>query len=119
MIEHPTHYTDLLRRRWADEMSLTVSEQCELDLHLLICPQCAYQHAQGLSYEDPEGANQLLRDMERTLTAERLTPFLRNLAQATQQRQPLTDFQQWLWWLLQRNREAMGWFRLLEDIYSI
>ena len=114
MSKHPDYYSALLRRRFHDGESLTETEDRELELHLLICPQCAFECTQLLSAEDPSAAAERLRNMERAMTADRLTPFLHELALTMQWGEPLSDFQRWLWWYLQRNNELLGRFRLFE-----
>lgn len=40
MKQHPDFYTHLLKRRLADDSTLSDTERRELDAHLLICPVC-------------------------------------------------------------------------------
>ena len=114
MTPHPTYYTALLRRRCAADPSLTPGQRRELDTHLLSCPQCNYDYAELLRSHDPALAERLVHTLENALTADLVTPYLRDLAQAIQSGQPLTGFQRMLWHFLGRDRESLGHFRLLE-----
>ena len=114
MTPHPTYYTALLRRRCAADPSLTPGQRRELDAHLLSCPQCNYDYTELLRPHDPALAERLVRALENALTADLVTPYLRDLAQAIQSGQPLTGFQRMLWQFTCRDREALGRFRLLE-----
>lgn len=111
---HPIYYTELLRRRFAGDPALTSAERKELDLHLLICPECNYDYARLLLPHAPEVAEALLQGLETKLTAELVTPYLRDLAGALRGQNPLTGFQQMLWRFVCQDREALGRFRLLE-----
>ena len=111
---HPSYYSDLLRRQVAGEPALTPTERQELDLHFLICLQCNYDYAQLLRPDDPAEAKTWLRNLKGKLTADRVMPYLRDLVRAVQAGQPLTGFQDLLWWFIQRDREALGYFRLVE-----
>ena len=111
---HPTYYTDLLRRRFAGHPALTPAERKELDLHLLICPECNYDYARLLLPRAPEMAEQLLQGLETRLTADLVTPYLRDLARAFQGEIGLNGFQQMLWRFVCQDREALGRFRLAE-----
>lgn len=118
MSTHPSYYTDLVQRWFRDDPSLMPRERQELDLHLLICPQCSYDYAWLLRSQAPEKSEALLRSLEGTLTAELVTPYLRDLVWTVHAGQPLTGFQCLLWQFVHRDREALGRFRLLEaDVY--
>ena len=114
MSTHPAYYTALLRRRFTGDPKLTQDERRELDLHLLICPQCNYDYAELLMPHEPLAARHLMATLEDALTPDLVTPYLRDLARATLAGQSLTGFQRAVWRFLQRNREAMGRYRLLE-----
>ncbi len=114
MNTHSTHHTTLLRRRFAGDPSLTPGQRRELDTHLLFCPQCNYDYAELLRPQNAEMADELLRTLENALTADLVTPYLRDLAQTFRDNQPLTGFQRLLWRFVQRDRETLGRFRLLE-----
>jgi hypothetical protein len=111
---HPTYYSDLLRRRFTGHPPLTPAERRELDLHLLICPECNYDYARLLLPHVPETAEALFQGLEGVLTADLVTPYLRDLVRAFQEQQPLTGFQQLLWRFVSGDPEALGRFRLLE-----
>jgi hypothetical protein len=111
---HPTFYRDLLRRRFVGDPALTPAERRELDLHLLICPECNYDYARLLLPQAPEMADTLLRNLEGALTTDLVFPYLRDLARALHTQQPLTGFQELLWRFICHDREALGQFRLLE-----
>ena len=111
---HPNYYYDLLRRRVASDPVLTPTEHQELDLHLLICLQCNYHYAQLLRPDHSEEAETWLRTLEARLTADGVIPYLRDLVRAIQAGQLLTGFQGLLWRFIQRDQEALGYFRLVE-----
>ncbi|MDD3828910.1 MAG: zf-HC2 domain-containing protein [Anaerolineae bacterium] len=111
---HPDYYRDLLRRRFAGDPSLTPAERKELDLHLLICPECNYDYARMLLPSVPGVAEGLLRDLEGALTAELVAPYLHDLARARYESPDLEGFQELLWRYVCSNREALGRFRLAE-----
>jgi len=111
---HPTFYSDLLRRRFAGDPALTPAERKELDLHLLICPECNYDYARLLLPHAPELAELLLERLGGALTADLVTPYLRELVRAVHGQRPMSDFQRFLWHLVCRDREMLGRFRLLE-----
>lgn len=118
---HPLYYTDLLRRRFAGDPPLSPAERHELDLHLLICPQCNYDYSRMLLPHTPDLAEALLSDLEGTLNADLVTPYLRDLVRAVRGKQPLTGFLDLLWRFICRDREALGRFRLMEaewDLYG-
>ena len=114
MPRHPPYYSELVRRRATDDPPLSLAERQELDLHLRICPRCGHDLAERLRPRDPGAAQALLDAQAATLTAEQVTPYLRELAQAARAGLPFTAFQRWLWAFLLRDREAMGRFRLVE-----
>ena len=114
MSQHPTYYRDLLRRRFQADPGLTPAERHELDLHLLICPECNFDYARMLVPRAPQVAEALMRDLESALTADLVTPYLRDLAKAFTGGQPLGEFHQLLWQFISRNPEALGRFRLAE-----
>ena len=114
MTTHPVYYATLLRRQFDGDPDVTPVERRELDLHLLICPQCNYDYAELLMPRDPHGAQQVVSALESTLTADMVTPYLRDLARTVRAGRPLSGFQRLLWRFLCRDREAMGRFRLLE-----
>jgi hypothetical protein len=114
MMTHPTYYAELLRRRFAGDPALTPAERKELDLHLLICPECNYDYARLLLPRAPEVAEALLQGLEKRLTADLVTPYLHELARAFKGQTALSGFQQMLWRFVCQDREALGRFRLLE-----
>lgn len=114
MTQHPTYYRDLLRRRFAGNPALTPAERRELDLHLLICPECNYDYARLLLPHAPETAEALLQDLEGVLTADLVAPYLQELARAFKIGQQLTEFQGLLWRFVSQDPETLGHFRLLE-----
>lgn len=114
MPQHPPYYAELVRRRVAADPPLSLTERRELELHLRICPRCAYDLADRLRPGDPEAARTRLVELEGRLTAEQVTPYLRELAQAIRVGGSLTAFQRFLWSFLLRDREAMGRYRLFE-----
>lgn len=111
---HPPYYTELVRREFFDDPELTPTERRELELHLLICPQCNYDYAQLLMPYDAQQAARRLGAMENALTAELVTPYLRDLARTRRSGQPLNGFQHMVWQFLCRDQEALGRYRLLE-----
>ncbi len=111
---HPIFYRDLLRRRFAGDPALTPAERRELDLHLLICPECNYDYARLLLPGAPELARSTFDALEGALTADLVTPYLHDLARALRSEQPLTGFQELLWRFVCRDRESLGRLRLLE-----
>ena len=111
---HPTYYRDLLRRRFAGDPALTPAERRELDLHLLICPECNYDYARLLLPKAPETAEALLQDLEGALTADLVTPYLHDLARTLKRQEPLSGFQRMLWQFVCQDRETLGRFRLFE-----
>jgi hypothetical protein len=111
---HPPYYTELVWREFHGDPELTPAERRELELHLLICPQCNYEYAQLLLPDEPQKATQRLQAMENALTAELVTPYLRDLARAVRSGRPLTGFQHMVWQFVCRDREALGRYRLLE-----
>jgi hypothetical protein len=129
MGEHPDYYTALLNRRLATETArapstdpaqpLTPAERREMELHLSICPQCSHDYASLLMSHAPRRARRLLRDVEDSLTADSVKPYLRDLAQAIQARRPLTGFQRLVWRFVCQDRETLGRFRLIEaDVWA-
>ncbi len=114
MHTHPDYYTELVRRRVTGDPPLTARQQHELDLHLYICVECNDEYARLLEARAPAAAKALRRDLESRLTADMITPYLRDLALTLFAGQPLTDFQLIVWGFVQRDPEALGRFRLLE-----
>ena len=114
MTVHPAYYAALLRRQFDGDPDLTPVERRELDLHLLICPQCNYEYAELLMPHDPQSARRLMSAIEGALTPDLVTPYLRDLAHAVRADCPLTGFQRMLWRFVERDRETLGRFRLLE-----
>ena len=111
---HPTYYTDLLQRRFSADPALTPGERRELDLHLLICPECNYDYARLLLPRAPDAAESLLEGLEGALTADLVTPYLRDLVHAIHGDRPMTGFLRLLWQFVCCDREALGRFRLME-----
>ena len=111
---HPEYYTDLVRRRVTGHPALTPAERQELDLHLYICAKCNYDYAELLQPRAPQAAEALRQDLQRRLTADMVTPYLRDLAWTLYLGQPLSGFQRMIWRFLERDQEALGRFRLLE-----
>lgn len=114
MSPHTTYWTTLLRRRFAADPTLTPHQRRELDTHLMFCPQCNYEYAQLLRPQDPELAHDLLHTLEAALTADLITPYLRELARTMRAGHSLTGFQHMLYCFVIQDREALGRFRLLE-----
>ena len=114
MNTHPDYYRDLLRRRFAGDPSLTPAERKELDLHLLICPECNYDYAHLLLPRTQEAAERLLQGLERGLTVDLVAPYLPELARTIHDSRPLDGFQQMLWRFVCSDHEALGHFRLAE-----
>jgi hypothetical protein len=113
-MSHPAYYTDLLRRRFSADPALTPAERRELDLHLLICPECNYDYTRLLLPHAPDAAESLLEELEGALTADLVTPYLRDLVQAVRGDRPMTGFLWLLWQFVCRDHEALGRFRLME-----
>lgn len=111
---HPSFYTELLRRRFTGDPSLTPAERRELDLHLLICPECNYDYSRLLVPQAPELAERLAQTLAGALTADLVTPYLADLARAMRAGRPLTGFQRLLWQFVSGDREALGRYRLFE-----
>ena len=115
MSRHPTFYRDLLRRRFHADPRLTPAERHELDLHLLICPECNFDYARMLvPPQAPQVAEAFLRNLEGALTADLVTPYLGDLARAVAGGGTLNEFHQLLWHFVSHNPEALGRFRLAE-----
>ncbi len=114
MARHPEFYTDLLRRRFTHDPPLTPDERHELDLHLLICPECNFDYAHLLFAETPHQAETRLRQIDEELSVDVVTPYLRDLARAQRAGRPLTAFQRMIWAFVCRDREALGCFRAIE-----
>jgi len=114
MPNHPVFYTDLLRRRFAGSPPLTPAERAELDLHLLICPQCNYDYAALLVTQAPERAEAYLEQWVAALDADAVTPYLRDVARARRAGRPLSDFQERIWQFVCRDPAALGNYRLIE-----
>jgi hypothetical protein len=114
MSQHPTFYRDLLRRRFHADPGLTHAERQELDLHLLICPECNFDYARMLVPQAPQVAEALLHDLEGAFTADLVAPYLGDLARAFAGGGTLSKFYQLLWHFVSRNPEALGRFRLAE-----
>lgn len=114
MTYHPDYYTHLLERRLAGDPDLSPAERYELDLHMLICLQCNYTYAEWLHNREPERAEQLMQQVERALTTDRVIPYLDDLAQVLHSRHALTGFQEMLWRYVQRDAEAMTWLNVAQ-----
>ncbi len=114
MPNHPNFYTDLLRRRFTGDPRLTLPERAELDLHLLICPQCNYDYASLLVVQAPERAAAYLAQFEAALDTDAVTPYLRDLARARRAGRPLSGFQERIWQFVCRDPVALGHYRLIE-----
>jgi len=111
---HPPFYTTLLHRRLAGDLTLTPEERQELDLHLLVCPQCNYDAAQLLQPRYSGAAAQLRQRLTAVLTVELVLPYLPDLAQAIRAGRPLTGFQELVWDFVAHNPVALGYLGLLE-----
>jgi hypothetical protein len=103
---HPDFYTDLLRRRFFPDPPLTPAERHELDLHLLICPQCNYDYAVLLAPGAPDRAANFLEQLQDELTADIAAPFLLDVARARRAGRPLSGFQSLVWELVCRDAAA-------------
>lgn len=114
MNRHPSYYAELLQRRAGDHAPLSLQEEQELTLHLLICPACQFRHIEILREQDPARARELLGELWASLTTDLVTPHLRQLAKSRLAGRPLTGFQHLLWQYAQRDRETLGRYRLLE-----
>lgn len=114
MTNHPNFYTDLLRRRFTAGLPLTPAEREELDLHLLICPQCNYDYAALLVVQAPERGAAYLEQLAAALEADAVTPYLHALARARRAGRPLTAFQECLWQFVCRDAAALANYRLVE-----
>jgi len=111
---HPGYYTELVRRLVSADPPLDETERQELQLHLATCLRCSYQHAELLCSLDPQQAGEILAKLDARLTPDVVVPYLRDLARMVRAGRSLSGFQRFLWCFLQRNREAMGRFCLLE-----
>ncbi len=114
MPNHPSFYTDLLRRRFTGDAPLTPAERAELDLHLLICPQCNYDYAALLVAQAPERAATYLEQFTAALEADIVTPYLHALARARRAGRPLDGFQECIWQFICRDPTALANYRLVE-----
>jgi hypothetical protein len=114
MLNHPSFYTELLRRRFMGSPHLTPLERAELDLHLLICPQCNYDYATLLVIQAPERTADYLERFTAALDADAVTSDLQALARARRAGRPLSDFQQCIWQFVCRDPVALGNYRLIE-----
>ena len=114
MPNHPNFYTDLLRRRFTGGPPLTPPERAELDLHLLICPQCNYDYATLLVAQAPERGEAYLEQFADALEADAVTPYLRELARTRRAGRPLSGFQESIWQFVCRDPFALGNYRLIE-----
>lgn len=114
MPNHPDFYTDLLRRRFTGSPPLTPAERAELDLHLLICPQCNHDYATLLVVQAPERAEGYLAQFAAALEADVVTPYLHDLARARRAGRPLSGFQECIWQFVCRDPLALGAYRLIE-----
>mgnify|MGYP001015856570 CR=1 FL=1 len=114
MDEHPDFYDRLLQRQLDGDPTLTYREYRELDLHLLICPRCTYYVAARMAGEPL--AAQLRARLRTMLTAERVTPYMEELAAALHAQRPLSGFQGFLWDFIREDRRALGRFRLVEAV---
>ncbi len=114
MDRHADVYTDLLRRRFTGDPSLTAAERRALDGHLLTCPQCNYDYAELLLRVAPERATRYLERLAGDLTPDLVAPFLAGLARARREARPLTGFQQMVWQFACRDPAAMARLRELE-----
>jgi hypothetical protein len=119
MTRHPDYYTELLRRRFTGDPPLTPTEHRELELHLLICPQCNHDYAVLLMPVTPARGQAYLEEIEAALDADVVTPYLRDLVRARRSGRQLTDFQQMVWHYVLRDPEAMGRYRLLEADWQL
>lgn len=111
---HPPYYTDLVRRRRNGEPPLSPSQAREIDLHLLICPMCAYDLAQALAVVAPDAAARLRDEVAALLRGDRLLPYLRDLAHTLCAGDEPTGFQRLVWDAIQADDVALGRFRLIE-----
>lgn len=115
---YPHYYTDLMRRRFDGEPPLTPAQDHELALHLLICPVCAHATAQRLAADNPIEAQRLMAEVTAMLRGDRLIPYMREVAEATQAGREHTEFEQLVWEMIQRDDIALGRYRLIEaDVY--
>ena len=114
MPNHPDCYTDLLRRRFTGSPPLTPAERTELDLHLLICPQCNYDYAGLLLAQAPDRAADYLEQFAAALESDAVTPYLHELARARRAGRPLSGFQACIWQFVCRDPVALGNYRLIE-----
>ncbi|MCW5853915.1 MAG: zf-HC2 domain-containing protein, partial [Anaerolineae bacterium] len=78
---HPPYYTHLAQRWFDGEPPLTPAQAHELELHLLICPVCAYATAQRLMADEPAEAQRLMAEAVAMLRGNRLIAYLRDLAE--------------------------------------
>lgn len=114
MPNHPNFYTDLLRRRVTGDPPLTPAEREELNLHLLICPQCNHDYAALLVVRAPERGAAYLEQLAMALEADAVTPYLHALARARRAGRPLSNFQEHLWQFICRDPTTLGNYRLIE-----
>lgn len=111
---YPHYYTDLMRRRFDGEPPLAPAQAAELELHLLICPRCAYAMAERLLASDPVEAGRLLTEAAAMLTAEGVIPYLRECAQAACQGRDPTGFERLVRDCIERDAVALGRYHLIE-----
>jgi hypothetical protein len=119
MPRHPDLYLDLLRRRFTQDPALTPAERRELELHLLICPQCNFDYAQLLLANTPRQVDSYLIQSQQDLTADLVTPYLRDLVQTQRAGRRLTDFQRMIWHFVCRDPQALGAYRLIEADWQL
>lgn len=110
---HPPYYADLVRRRFEGEPPLTSAEAAELELHLLICPRCAYATAERLRSSEPTEAERLLREAAAMLLADGVVPYLRECAVAACQGRDPTGFERLVRERIEGDPVALGRYRLI------
>lgn len=119
MARHPDFYTDLLRRRFTLDPPLAPAERHELDLHLLICPQCNFDYAQLLFAERPQQAETRVQQLGEDLQIDIVIPYLRDLVRAQHAGRPLSAFERLIWEFVCRDPQALGCYRLIEADWQL
>ena len=119
MSQHPNYYAMLVHRRASPEDTLSAIESEELDLHLTICPRCAYELAEQFRPHEPAAARAVLNALEERLSADLVAPYLHELAVAIRNGASLDGFQRTLWHYLLRDAEAMGDYFLVEAMVCL